>query len=143
MGLSTGGIEMEPNDSLGRQLFALEKKYWNAIKDGDSSTAVSLSDDPCVVIGAQGVGEIDKTTLARMFEGAPYRLKEFTFDDVHIRQVTDDVVVVAYKVKEDLVVEGQDVNLEAFDSSVWVHRNGEWVCVVHTESIAGDPYGSH
>jgi hypothetical protein len=134
---------MEPSDSLGRQVLALEKKYWNAIKDGDSSTAVSLSNDPCVVVGPQGVGEIDKKTLARMFEGAPYQLKDFAFDDVRIRQVTDDVVVVAYKVKEDLVVEGKNLDLEAFDSSVWVRRDGEWVCVVHTESIAGDPYGRH
>lgn len=134
---------MKQDDSIERQLFALEKKYWNAIKDRDSSTAVSLSSDPCVVVGAQGVGEIDKMTLAGMLQGAPYDLKDFTFDDIHVRQVSDDVAVVAYKVREDLVVEGQDVNLEAYDSSVWVRRDGQWVCVVHTESIAGDPYGRH
>jgi hypothetical protein len=134
---------MEHSDSVGRELMALEKKYWNAIKDKDSSTAASLSNDPCVVVGAQGVGVLDRTTLGRMLQGATYELKEFAFDDVHIRRVTDDVAVVAYKVKEDLVVEGQDVNLEAFDSSVWVRRNGEWICVVHTESIAGDPFGRH
>lgn len=32
---------------------------------------------------------------------------------------------------------------EAFDSSVWVHRIGHWVCAVHTESLAGDPFGRH
>lgn len=33
------------------------------------------------------------------------------------------------------------IEFEAFDSSVWVHRNGHWVCAVHTESLAGDPFG--
>jgi ketosteroid isomerase-like protein len=131
------------DQGLGRELIALEQKYWNAIRDRDSATATSLSSDPCVVIGAQGVGELDKPTLARMLEGASYQLKEFALDNVQVRRVTDDVAVVAYKVKEDLVVDGKDLSLEAFDSSVWVRRNGEWACVVHTESIAGDPFGRH
>jgi hypothetical protein len=134
---------MRQGDSIERELVQLEERYWNAIKEKDSSTAASLSSDPCVVVGAQGVGELDKATLATMMQGANYELKAFSLDDVHVRRVADDVAVVAYKVKEDLVVEGQDVNLEAFDSSVWVRRNGQWICVVHTESIAGDPFGRH
>ena len=31
----------------------------------------------------------------------------------------------------------------AFHSSVWSRSDGEWVCVVHTESLAGDPLGRH
>lgn len=134
---------MQTAENIRSELMALEKKYWNAIKAQDSSTAASLSSDPCVVVGAQGVGELDKATLAKMMKSASYQLKDFSFDDVHVRHVTDDVAVVAYKVREDLVVEGKDLNLEAYDSSVWVRREGQWVCVVHTESIAGDPFGRH
>src|SRR5262249_40276953 len=122
-------------------LVTLEERYWNAIREGDSATAASLSDDPCLVVGAQGVGEVDRATLAKMFESATWELKRFSFEDVHVRRVTDDVVAVAYKVKEDLVVDGEKLKLEAFDSSVWARRDGEWVCVVHTESLAGDPFG--
>ncbi len=128
---------------ISRELIALEQKFWHAIKDKDTATAVALSDDPCVVVGAQGVGEVDKATLAGMLANAPYQLKDFSFDDFHVRRVTDDVAVVAYKVREDLLVDGQDVDLKAFDSSIWVRRAGQWVCVVHTESLAGDPYGRH
>lgn len=131
------------HDDISRELVALEQEFWRAIKSRDAATAVALSDDPCVVVGAQGVGEIDKATLAGMLANAPYQLKDFAFDDIHVRRVTDDVAVVAYKVREDLVVDGQDVDLKAFDSSIWVRRAGHWVCVVHTESLAGDPYGRH
>lgn len=134
---------MQHDDDITRELAGLEKKYWNAIKEKDSATAAALSCDPCVVVGAQGVGEIDKMTLAKMLDGAEFHLKRFAFEDVHVRQVTDDVAVVAYEVKEDLVVDGENLKLKAFDSSVWVRRDGQWVCVVHTESIAGDPYGRH
>ena len=68
-------------------------------------------------------------------------VERFDLEDVHVRKLSDGVVALAYKVKESLVVEGQDISMEAFDASVWVRRNGEWVCALHTESPSGDPFG--
>ena len=129
--------------TLRDDLVALELRYWNAIKERDAATATSLTDDPCIVVGAQGVGEVDRQTLAGMLEGAKWELRDFAMDDVHIREVGDGVYAVAYKVSEDLTVDGEKVKLQAYDSSVWARRDGKWVCVVHTESIAGDPFGRH
>ena len=53
----------------------------------------------------------------------------------------EDVAIVAYKVNERVVVDGKTLPIEANDSSVWVCRDGEWLCALHTESLAGDPYG--
>src|SRR5262245_49052215 len=129
--------------TVDQELIQRETKYWSAIRNKDASAAASLSNDPCVVVGAQGVGEIDKAALTRMMQGANYDLKKFSFDDVHVRPIAKDVVIVAYKVNEDLVVDGEPLKLEAFDSSVWVRSDGEWLCALHTESPAGDPFGRH
>ena len=40
-------------------------------------------------------------------------------------------------------MKGKKVKLEAYDSSIWLRRDGQWTCVVHTESLAGDPFGRH
>jgi hypothetical protein len=133
----------ESTEQTGKELLALEKKYWSALKAKDSSTAASLSDEPCVVVGPQGVAELDRSALVGMMENATYELNDFELEDVHVRRLTDDVVVVAYKVKEALEVDDEPVNLEAYDSSVWVRRGGQWTCGLHTESIAGDPFGRH
>src|SRR5262245_61035541 len=114
------GTEVETD--VARELMALERQYWNAIRDNDPSAALALSDEPCVVVGAQGVAEVDKKALAGMLESSQWKLKTFDFQDVHVRPVADGVVVVAYKVKEELVVEGKERTVEAFDSSVWVRR---------------------
>jgi hypothetical protein len=58
-----------------------------------------------------------------------------------VRFIRDDVASVACKVDERVVVEGETLPVEANDSSVWVRRNGEWRCALHTESLVGDPYG--
>ena len=134
---------MKQHDTLEQQLLAREKSYWNAIMTKDTKTVERLSDDPCIVVGAQGVGEIGRNAMKKMLEGAKYELNLYALDDVHFRRLGDDVVALAYKVSEDLTVDGKPVKLEAFDSSVWMKRNGDWVCVVHTEACAGDPFGRH
>jgi hypothetical protein len=132
---------VELDQGTRQELLNLERRYWNAVQEKDAATATELSDDPCIVVGAQGVGEIGKDQLATMLGDSTYELERFNIEDVHMRKLSDGVIVVAYKVKETLVVDGKDVSLEAFDSSVWVRRNGEWVCALHTESPAGDPFG--
>ena len=128
--------------SMEKQLLDLERQYWQAMKDGDVDTAVRLTDDPCIVTGAQGVGLIDRAELKAMMKNAPYTLEDFAVkDDVQVRMLGDDVAIVAYNVHEELTVDGKPVTLDAADSSTWVRRNGRWVCALHTEAIAGDPFG--
>ena len=129
------------NETTDEELLALEHQYWQAIKDGDAALSARLSDDPCVVTGSQGVGRIDYVTLEGMFAGATWKLTGFEITSPIVALLTDDVAVVAYRVHEDLLVDGQPLALDASDSSTWVRRNGEWVCAVHTEAIAGDPFG--
>jgi hypothetical protein len=129
------------NETTATELLALEHQYWQAIKDGDTALSARLSDDPCVVTGSQGVGRIDRATLQGMFASAAWKLTGFEITSPIVEFLTDDVAVVAYRVHEDLLVDGQPLALDASDSSTWVRRNGEWVCAVHTEAIAGDPFG--
>jgi len=125
-----------------QELLQLEKQYWQAMKDKDVETAMRLTDDPCFVTGAQGIGRIDKQSLSKMMATASYTLRDFSVDDdVQVRLLSKDVAVLAYKVHEQLTVEGKPVSLDAADSSTWVRRDGRWVCALHTEAILGDPFG--
>jgi hypothetical protein len=127
--------------STEKELLALEQQYWEAIKDGDAALSARLSDDPCVVTGSQGVGRIDRATLEKMVAGAAWKLTSFELGSPIVERLTDDVAVVAYKVREKLVVDGKEITLDAADTSTWVRRNGRWVCAVHTEAVEGDPFG--
>lgn len=128
--------------AIERELLSLEQRYWQSIKDKDMAAVSELTDYPCIVTGAQGVGSIDEATFSSMLKGSPRTLDEFTLgDDVQVRQISEDVAVVAYKLREKLTVEGEPITIEAADASVWVRRDGQWRCAMHTESLAGDPYG--
>jgi len=126
--------------ALAKQLQDLEVQYWNCIKNKDIATALSLTNDPCIVAGAQGAAAIDKQNFAKMMTGA-WTLNNFTLHDVVVQQLNEEAAVIAYKVHEDLTVDGKPVSLDAADASTWVKKNGRWLCALHTESLAGDPYG--
>ena len=124
-----------------QELIDLEKQYWQAIQDKDADAAMRLSDDPCIVTGAQGVARIDRKALAGMLAGSSFTLHDFKLSDVQVQLLRDDVAILAYKVHENLSVDGKPVTIAAADASTWVRRNGRWVCALHTESIAGDAFG--
>jgi ketosteroid isomerase-like protein len=123
------------------QLIALENKYWDAMITRDVDTAVGMSDDPCYVTGAQGVSAISKEQYRKLMTDGTWQLHEYSMDKIQARLLTPDVAIVAYTVTEKLTVEGKPLTMKANDSSTWVRRNGEWKCALHTEAVAGDPYG--
>lgn len=128
--------------TIERQLLELEKSYWQAIQRRDADAAMELSDEPCIVAGAQGVAKISRKALGEMIHRAPYILERFqVMDGAEVRMLRDDVAILAYKVSEDLTVDGKQVTLEAADSSTWVNRDGRWLCAMHTESLSGDAFG--
>jgi len=127
--------------SIERDLIQLENQYWQAIKDRDVETAAQLTDDPCLIAGSSGIGRIDKEKFRKIMQAATYTLHNFELKETEIRLLSDDVAILAYKVHEDLTVDGKPVSMDASDTSTWVKRNGRWVCALHTESVAGDPYG--
>ena len=102
-----------------------------------------MTDEHCVVVGAQGVSKIDRNMMEKMTAEDTWELEDYTLDEkkAQVTMMGEDIALVAYPVKERLTVEGKPLALEANDASVWVRRNGKWLCAMHTESLAGDPFG--
>jgi ketosteroid isomerase-like protein len=120
----------------------LETRYWQALKDKDVETAVELTADPCVIVGAQGVGRVDRSMYEGMMREATWTITNFKLDDeIDVEMLGRNTATVAYGVHEDLMVDGEPVSVDAVDTSVWVRSDGKWKCAMHTESLRGDPFG--
>jgi hypothetical protein len=128
--------------TIEQQILEFEQSYWQAMKDRDVDAALRLTAEPCLVTGASGVMAIDHETFAQMMQGdSTWILHDFAIEDPQFTQLTDDVVTVAYRVREDITVEGKRLTLNAADASVWITTGGQWKCALHTESILGDSFG--
>ena len=129
------------DDELTALISSLEDRFWQAMATQDVAAAPARSDEPPVVAGASGAALIDRDTLGRMLAGGGWTLRAYEITGLVVHRVTDDVAVVAYRVHEELEVDGEDVAFDASDASTWVRRDGAWVCALHTESILGDAFG--
>ena len=128
--------------TIEQELAGLERRYWQALRDRDKGAALELTADPAILAGAQGVGLLTHDTFVAMMENATWTIDAFEIvGDLEVRQVADDTAIVAYTVHEEVTVDGQQVGFDAAETSTWVRRDGRWICVAHTESIAGDPFG--
>jgi ketosteroid isomerase-like protein len=118
------------------EIFALEKRYWNALKAQDADTMSSVTDKTCLTVGPQGVRQFDQRTLSEMAKSSDFHLRQFELDEggVEFKHISDDIAAVAYKVTTDGTAQGKTVNFEGFDTSIWVRRGDTWVCAVHTET---------
>jgi uncharacterized protein (TIGR02246 family) len=112
----------------------LEREYWEAVKRKDGDTVAKLSAESCLVVGVQGIREIERDEIARM--ATQHQLESYTVDDRNARVLPfgDDVAVVAYEVDATMTLNGKRSSTRAYHSSVWVRDRGEWRCLMHTET---------
>jgi ketosteroid isomerase-like protein len=125
-----------------KEVLDMERQYWQAMQDQDAGAVERLTDDTCIVAGAQGVGQISNRDVAKMMKSPTYTLQSFELEEgAQVRLLSPDIAVVAYRVREELTVQGKPVTLKAADTSTWIRRDGRWRCASHTESVTGDPFG--
>jgi len=127
--------------AIADEILDLENRFWQTMISRDVDTATALTAESCIITGAQGVSQIDKATMGKMLAGGQWKLLDYSFDEVKVVAPTADLAVIGYKVVEHVELDGQPIELKAADASTWVREAGKWVCVLHTESVLGDPFG--
>jgi len=123
------------------EILSLERKFWDAIKAKDADAAAGMIAEECIVAGAQGAAKIDRAAFAKMTREGKWTLHEYELKDVVVVNPTPDLAVIGYKVSEKISMDGREMVLEAADASAWRRKDGGWLCVLHTESVLGDPFG--
>ena len=126
-----------------QEVLTLERDYWDAVKDRDARTVGRLTAGSARSPVHRGVSAVDAREMGKLIEAATHKIIDYRIDPktTRITHLSDDVVAIAYGIHEDLEVDGEPVQLDAFDVSVWKNGDTGWTCVLHTESIAGDPFG--
>ena len=63
-----------------QELMDVERRFWNAIKAKDPKGTARMTDDGCIVVGAQGLSAIDQKTMAKLTEEGKWELQR-----IHVR----------------------------------------------------------
>jgi hypothetical protein len=57
-------------------------------------------------------------------------------EDVKFVQISSKSGLITYKIRESGTSHGKEFTAQAYVSSIWTKRRGNWVCVFSQESIA-------
>ncbi len=117
-------------------LVDLENRFWASMRDQDTDTALSLLDEPALMISSHGAMKFDHAGYRRMAEKGTMVVKDYDLSDMQVHFASEDTAVLFYKVKQILSPRdvSADITQQMMDSSTWVRKDGEWRCVMHTET---------
>ena len=122
--------------TAGNDLIALEKKFWQSMVDEDTDTALSMLDEPALMVSSHGAMQFDHAAYRRMAEQGAMVIKSFELSDMNVLFPSADMAVLTYRVKQAMAQRGKsdEMKQEMADSSVWARKDGRWCCVMHTET---------
>lgn len=109
------------------QIIELEEKFWQAMKENDVDTAVSLTRFPCLISGPKGsrlVNEDDFRQMMSGHDGKDYADLKVTNNMVEI--LNEETAVITYQSS----LKGKTF----IDASTWINENGNWLCAFHSEN---------
>lgn len=121
-------------------LIALEKKFWQSMVDEDTDTALGMLAEPSMMVSSHGAMSFDHAQYREMAENGSLVIKSFELSDMKVMHANEDTAVVTYRVKQAIAQRGEsdEIEQEMADSSVWLRKDGEWLCVMHTETELED-----
>jgi len=119
-----------------QELMALEKRFWQSMLDADTDTTLTLLDEPALMVSEHGAMQFDHTGYRQMAEHGDMVIKSFKLSDMQVVFPREDTAVLIYRVKQALARRGESRQFEQqmTDSSVWTRKDGQWLCVMHTET---------
>ncbi|HEX5685426.1 MAG TPA: nuclear transport factor 2 family protein [Ideonella sp.] len=119
-----------------QEVIDLETKFWQSLVDEDTDTALSMLDEPALMVSPHGAMQFDHEQYRQMAEQGSMVVKSYELSDMQVVFPTESTAVLTYRVKQALSERGKSkqIEQEMADSSVWTKKDGQWLCVMHTET---------
>lgn len=119
---------------LKADLIAIEKRLWTAWgkKDAEPTRKSLTTDAVMIVAGTAPIAGRD--AIAKAISTLPCELRSFDFQNVELRQLTSDVVVLSYTATQDASCEGKKLPAKIRSTSIYVRQKGNWLQASYQET---------
>ncbi len=112
----------------------LEKAFWDSMINGKPEVATEMLTEPAMMVSSHGAKKFDHAAYTKMANDDRYKLIDYKMTDLDVVFPRDDVAVASYRVNQKMEMEGKPMQMDVYDASTWVKVDGQWRCVMHTES---------
>lgn len=123
-------------EAMSQELIDLETRFWQSMVDEDTETALGMLDEPAVMVSAHGAMQFDHEGYRTMAEKGSMLIKSFELSEMNVVVPDESTAVLTYHAKQSISPRGksEEIEQDMLDSSVWLHKDGQWLCVMHTET---------
>lgn len=118
-----------------KQIIELEEKFWNSIRDRDTSVALKLLTEPALMVSSKGAMKFDHAGYRKMAENDAFKLLDFELSKVQVIFPDEEVAIIAYQADENTEMSGKKMSSTKSYSSTWLRKDSSWKCAVHTEAL--------
>ncbi|MDM0013571.1 nuclear transport factor 2 family protein [Variovorax sp. J22P168] len=125
------------NPALKKTLVDLETRFWQSMVDDDTDAALSMLNEPAVMVSSHGAMQFDHEGYRKMAEQGTMRVTAFELDDFDLAAPNDATAILTYTVKQSVAERGRPgaaTTTDMLDSSTWLRTADGWRCVMHTET---------
>ena len=119
-----------------KTLIDLENKFWQSLVDEDTDTALTMLDQPALMVSSHGAMKFDHAGYRQMAEKGSMVLKAYQLSDMQVVFPVEDTAILTYRVKQAMAQrwQSESITQDMADTSTWVRKGGQWQCVMHTET---------
>ncbi|HWT01796.1 MAG TPA: nuclear transport factor 2 family protein [Pyrinomonadaceae bacterium] len=107
-----------------------EKKIWEAFKTRDADIVNDLMADDATLVTPDG--RFTKSDFLRMVSQFP-AIPSYSIDSPLIVSPSKDVAILSYR-STYIMKEPEEKTYSAFQTTIWVNRDGKWVAVFNQET---------
>jgi ketosteroid isomerase-like protein len=114
------------------ELHGLEEQMWAANRNGDGDFYAQHLRDDAVVVSKYGVA--DKAVIVPGIQANRNPYVSTDRSQERVIQVDEHTAIVTYRVDVVALVNGSEVKLPSYATSVWTDESGDWRIVFHQQS---------
>ena len=120
------------SDALRDEIVAQERASLDALKTGDLAIFGASTAGDAIFVDAHGAA----TKAEVMEHTAEFRLHDYTMADVRFIPLSTKSGLIVYTLTESGASHGKDFTARVHVSSLWVKRDGKWLCLFSQETGA-------
>jgi hypothetical protein len=121
---------------VAQTLSDLETKFWQAMVDQDTESAIRLLANPALMVSSHGAMEFEHERYGQMSTQGSMVMTAFELSNLQVHLANESPAILTYRVKQVVAPRagGDSLTQDMLDTSTWVRDGADWRCVMHSET---------
>ena len=122
--------------NLQKEIYDLEKQYWEASKTGNPKALGRLTNENFTFVMGEGIMDFKRSEFVDMMTKEGMKITSYTLDEksARLHEMSPDVALLTYKSHIEYDEGGKHNQGDSYTTSIWQRRGNTWQCAAVTDT---------